>query len=548
MEKTKRLLQDNLGFKKRSKLIIKNKAFGLAHILAIKRLKKIVKNSSPQNQIKLKDGKKILFNLIYGMYGRIIYWECGWAKALQMRGHDVKVLVCGKTFTMCTSEYTIKSVHDDKTCKHCVDFSGDFLKTVDLPFSYYHEYISDRETENIKNRVNKLPIDKCKSLVYKKVKVGELSINAAMRYFEGNLDPDNEAYELVLRSELINSIIAIDVAERIVKSEKPDVVVTRHLGYSSWGSFAEYCTAQGIRVCYPGDGYIANTVAFDFNICDKIDKFFRKYLMEIRKEKMLDKKEEEDLQLFLDNRFHGKEGDTSIYGFSTDDVKDQFNLDKYDKTFACFPNVAWDSSLLKAHKGFKDVYEWVSYTIELFKNTPNYQLIVKIHPSEAYVAKSMNTVSDYILDNFSPLTENIKIIPPDTKISPYSLFSFIDAGIVYNGTIGLEMTLHGIPVIIAGITHYGNKKFTYDVSTKEEYKKIISNELPRLTGEQIQLAKTYGYFYFIKSFILYDLVYKRNFFNQGWNISSFDELKEGKSKYLDIICNYISNNGIYQDW
>jgi hypothetical protein len=46
----------------------------------------------------------------------------------------------------------------------------------------------------------------------------------------------------------------------------------------------------------------------------------------------------------------------------------------------------------------------------------------------------------------------------------------------------------------------------------------------------------------------YNLVYNKSFLKQGWNFSSFDKLKEGENKYLDIICNYIANNGFYQDW
>ncbi len=121
-------------------------------------------------------------------------------------------------------------------------------------------------------------------------------------------------------------------------------------------------------------------------------------------------------------------------------------------------------------------------------------------------------------------------------------------GIVYNGTIGLEMALHKLPVIVAGITHYGDLGFTNDVLSKEKYNDILSKKLPKLTDEKIQLARAYGYFYFIKSFIPYNLAYAKGFLKQGWNIKSFGELKEGENKNIDLICNYIIFNGIYQDW
>lgn len=540
------MIQNRQGFKKKLKLIVKNTVFNFVHKIAIQQLKKIVKNSSPPPKTK-KGGKKIIFNLIYGMYGYLIYWESGFAKAMQLRGHDVKVLICGKSLTMCTSEYTIQTVHDDKTCKHCVDFTQDFLKTMGLPHLNIKDYISDEEILKIKEKVNKMTLEECKNFVYKNVPVGGFSINAVTRYFEGAIDIDEKLYESVLRAELINSLIVIDAAEKIIQEEKPDIVFTTHLGYSSWGSFADYCEINGIRVTYPGDGYKKYTIQFDMPLKEKVNIFFKEF-RKYRNDEPLNKKEDDELNLFIYKRIHGKEGDTSRYHFQNEDVRDQFDLKKYDRTFAIFPNVVWDSSLLRANKAFKDAYEWISDTIEFFKNHPNYQLILKIHPSEIYAAKSKNTLLDYIFKNYSPLSDNIKIVPPVTNISPYSLFSIIDTGIVYNGTLGLEMALHNVPVIVAGITHYNDFGFTYDVSSKENYYELLSQKLPKLNEEQIKLAKLYGYFYFIKSYVPYKFLYSESFLKKGYNIKSFDELKEGKDKILDKICDYIANNKFYQKW
>ena len=386
------LHQSELQMNRKLKLFIKNNAFRISQKVAIKRLEKIISNSNPQTV--RTDGKKILFNLVYGMYGKLIFWECGLAKALQMRGHDVKALVCGGAFTMCTSEYTIQSVHDDITCKTCVDFSRNFLNTVGIPYSTYKEYISDEEMENIKKRVNQLSINECKNLTYKGVKVGTLSMNSVIRYFKGSLNPDKNKYESVLRSELINAIISTDAAEKVVKEEKPDILVTRHLGYSSWGSFADYFKKKGLRVCSPGEGYSPTTIHF---IMNDVKNEFSRYLIEIRKNKMLNEGESKHLDVFLNNRFKGLFGDTIDYEFTEHQINnDDFDFDKYEKTYAIFPNVPWDSSLLNANMTFNTVHEWLSYTIDLFKKKPNHQLIIKIHPSETKVMKSEHTVLDFI--------------------------------------------------------------------------------------------------------------------------------------------------------
>ena len=199
-----------------------------------------------------------------------------------------------------------------------------------------------------------------------------------------------------------------------------------------------------------------------------------------------------------------------------------------------------------AKVAFEDVYKWVSHTIELFKDKPKLQLIIKIHPAEAATGRSEKTMLDYINEKYVKLPGNIRTIPPKTDISPYSLFPLIDVGIVCNGTIGLEMALNNIPVVVTGKVHYYNKGFTYDVSTEEEYSKTLMNDISPLENQQI-LAKIYAYFYFIKSFIPKDFMYYKNFLDLGWNIKSFDDFAEGKDKHLDHICNYILKDGIYQN-
>jgi hypothetical protein len=530
------------------KLILKNTAFKLSQTVALQRLKKIARHQPPI--IKNKKKKKIIFNLLYGMYGDLMYWECGLAKALQLRGHDVKALICNKALTMCTTEYTIDSVHDNKTCQNCIDFSHQFLKTVAIPYATYQEYLSPKELQTIRQKTDTLPLDDIQNIMYKDVHVGALSYNAVIRYYKGYLSPNQAEYERILRDELFNAYASTDIAEKIVKNEKPDVLLTRHLGYSSWGSFAEYCTNHGVRICSPTKGYDKKTMKFDIFDYGSVNNAFERYYTEVRKQKPLIKKEEAELNDFMKNRITGTDGDTAEYLYQPGAL-DQQNISgkQYDRTYAIFPNVPWDASLRYANKGFAGVHDWVITTIDLFEKHPQYHLLLKIHPSELRVCKSEQTVLDYIKNHRKTLPSNVTIIPPETTISPYDLFKLIDVGIVYNGTIGLELILSNIPTIVAGRTHYGGKGFTYDVEKKEDYETILFGDIPKFDKKRMDLAKVYSYFFFIKSFVPYDYIIKdRRILKFRWKIKSLDDLVEGKNKYLDHICNYIAYDTIYQDW
>ena len=56
--------------------------------------------------------------------------------------------------------------------------------------------------------------------------------------------------------------------------------------------------------------------------------------------------------------------------------------------------------------------------------------------------ESEKSMHDFIKEKYPDLSKNLKIIPSETTISPYSLFPFIDVGIVYVGTIGLELAIN----------------------------------------------------------------------------------------------------------
>ena len=64
----------------------------------------------------------------------------------------------------------------------------------------------------------------------------------------------------------------------------------------------------------------------------------------------------------------------------------------------------------------------------------------------------------------------------------------------------------------------------------------------------IEYGKIYAYYYFIKMGVPFKFIYYNSFLKIGWNFKSIDILKQGKNKYIDLICNYIIKGGVYQDW
>jgi hypothetical protein len=92
-------------------------------------------------------------------------------------------------------------------------------------------------------------------------------------------------------------------------------------------------------------------------------------------------------------------------------------------------------------------------------------------------------------------------VPPDSPFNTYDVIDLADFGLVYTTTAGLEMAMAGVPVIVAGRTHYRGRGFTHDPRSWDEYAGTIETLVRRPRGErlpveQVDLAWRYAYRFF----------------------------------------------------
>lgn len=164
-------------------------------------------------------------------------------------------------------------------------------------------------------------------------------------------------------------------------------------------------------------------------------------------------------------------------------------------------NVLGDSLTLGRNTYTKSMSEWIIRTIQYFMERPEVQLVIRIHPGEALVKHG--SILDLIKKTLPQLPAHIKLIEPLDEVNTYDLMDVADLGLVYTTTVGLEMALRGIPVVVTGKTHYRNRGFTHDPATWVEYFKLLNKLLSsihetRLSEAQVALAWKYAYLFFFK--------------------------------------------------
>ncbi len=162
-------------------------------------------------------------------------------------------------------------------------------------------------------------------------------------------------------------------------------------------------------------------------------------------------------------------------------------------------NVLGDSLTLGRQVFSKTMADWISRTVQYFIGRPDVQLVIRIHPGEVLThGQSMAEVVQEVLPR---LPENIRLIRAQDEVNTYDLIEVADIGLVYTTTVGLEMAMVGLPVVVAGQTHYRDRGFTYDPDSWVTYFKLLGHILEnpsqyRLSKEQINQAWQYAYRFF----------------------------------------------------
>lgn len=162
-------------------------------------------------------------------------------------------------------------------------------------------------------------------------------------------------------------------------------------------------------------------------------------------------------------------------------------------------NVIGDSLTLGRAAFTSDMSTWLHRSLAFFAARPDVQFVLRVHPGE----KNLDgpSVADLVSVQLPELPENVRVVAAGDPVNTYDLVAIADLGLVYTTTVGLEMAMSGLPVIVAGRTHYRGKGFTLDPASWEDYFAVLEAclaDLPaaRLTPEQIDTAWHYAYRFF----------------------------------------------------
>lgn len=466
------------------------------------------------------------------------------AKALQMRGAEVKVLICGQALDGCE----VKSIRNEGSpdpCWKCRFNERNALPLFDLDVLRLADVVSEPEREAMRQEAARLVEPASAPLVRGGVSLDQSINDSVTRYYYGALPYDQAAIRRVRQAHTTAALLSLEVAQRIDAQWRPDVVLTHMYCYAEWEPFFEHYRRQGNRFrsvsVTPFDYH--SLVFSGFELFQSTERFQR--YVRSRARPTLEPHERRALEEFVAVRSSGRAKIFRDYGYF-EPAADRAALERTlgaepgKRRIFLFSNVHWDVGMSACAGIFADTLDWVLETIELVRNEPSCHLYIKPHPAEVFDSStSLKGVAQVVRERYPVLPANVTIIEPQWKVNTYELFGLIDVGVIFNGTLGLEMMLAGIPVVSTGRTTHHGLGLANEPQSLDEYRRLLTGQSAPRRAEREPL-ELFAYFYFIRTLIPWRLtkqVYGDDF--DGFTISDLRDLQPGRDPWLDHLCGCI---------
>lgn len=503
--------------------------------------------------------KKVLIAVSTGGLSSMLVFESLIGKLLQSKNCEVDYLLCDEILPACVmatvhriDQSSFEKKGSKKICSYCFVRSNNYLKKIGNNVVRFSKLINQDELNQIENiNFEKYSFEDLKNFKFEGINIGEHANSGTIRYFSSsNLKNIKNSKETLIKY-VKAALVTQKASENLFKKKKYDEMFINHGIYVPQGVIQDCAKKFDINTATWCFAYTRNSV----NITR--DDTYHRALINEKNDKWtnfnFDKKAEQKIDEFLKVRRKGKS--LSISNNWNESLEDQdLDIENYllerkvdvnKPIIGLATNMLWDAQVYFPTNFFKDILEWLFFTIDYFVNRQDLQLVIRIHPAEVLTTtKSLERVEDIILEKYKTLPKNIFLVKPEDKISTYSIFNKCNAVLVYASKIAMETMAANIPTIVCGESFLRNKSISFDPNSKDEYLDLL-NKLPfknnPIDEKRLILAKKYAFHFFFRRTIKVNSIYDKKNKNPNIGIKEnvVELLNSGEDPGIEMIIDSI---------
>lgn len=464
------------------------------------------------------------------------------AKALEMRGADVTLLLCDQALPACAHR---KIDHHESACtRWCNRNAGPFARAMRLKHRWYGEFAHEGSSGD--------ELDAA---------LRALVMQSTTSYFKvGAADFDDPGVRAQVDAYTKSAYILQSVAHHAFIALAPDKVFMDNGVQVDWGVFRAVASRMNLPVDIVQTAPRPNTLQFEFDR-PRNPGIQRMPLWPKWMHEPLTAMQERALDDYLASRERVPylvKNETWSHRISDPaDARRLLDLpDHFDgRTFVMFTNVGYDEGVTKGSPAYMTGAEWVADTVRFFATRPQHTLIIKAHPGERHlgardpIESILADVVEAESDEWKSKTRrggmqvptNIHVIPADSPITAPCAAKLADVVLLYTSTVTVETAAMNVPVILVGDGLHSRKGFAHEPATPERYRQLLAGicDYGAPLTPPGDVGRRYAYAYFFRSAIPIDLYDRLDHELSAINITSVADLAPGNHRALDAICNGI---------
>lgn len=471
---------------------------------------------------------------IYGLH-HFSPVEYGLAKALRLRGHDVRGILCDGLLPLC--ELSL-GPNVRPPCHACVAALSHYEDAFGFSFDRLTDYLTQEDRSSAEALVDGTRSEDLHALTVQHVPVGLFARRELQRYYRGFVfAPERDpAY----RDWLVAGVLLVWLAERWLDRHQPDILgMCSGRTLSTAGLFA-VARRRGIPVVtWDGAATHPDTLTFSHNLSATEIPLDQLWVDASRR--ALSPAEVSRLTSFM-KRWSSSEATPFPYNPSPMEdearIAIQLGLRRGAPLVVAYTNTSWDIAVIDRDAGFASMFDWLFSFVRSAIDLPHMDFVVRAHPAERKVPQelwSRTPVCREIRRRFSALPANLALIEPDNSISSYALASMASVNMVYASRFGLEVALAGRRPWIAGNVTYRGKGFTRDITSSHHMRSLLEagGMDDQLSEEEVSLAQRFAYLWFFRYEVRLPILRPAD---RRFRLHSFEELTPAGDAVLSRVC------------
>lgn len=492
----------------------------------------------------------------------VLIWELGGfahilrknaiiSAALNIRGYRTHFIICDGTPEACIQRgiEQKEEIRDwQKRCYNCIKGMKISASEYSVEYSFVKDYLDNEKEQEFKRLSEDLPISEIFQYKFLGVDVGMLAWSSVIRYMKGYLIEKKDLRkddEILLRKYFYAGLVNTFVADKAIEKFRPVSVFSSHGVYVDYSPPILLAYLKGIKAIIWSSGF-KNFLHY-FTVPKKPNKLEFRGITDAEWKKRLDKQLSENENKLLDQYIHHRFNKGNNRDFlnvalpeTPEQLRKKLGFENNNPVACLFCHVSWDLSFDLSKMIFDNANQWLVESMNAIFDIKNVNWIIRVHPGEK-VSGSLYTNDDFIKKNFKTIPDNVRILWSDSDINSLGLYNLIDVGITLFGTMGAELPILGKPVISGGEAHFTGKGFTIDAKSKDEYFELLRNisTIKKLPEDKIDIARKYGYSYFIQRQIPINVINKSEGHFGNIDPQKFNDLLPGNDPIIDAICESI---------